>query len=110
MKYHDPKPFWATELAVVFFLGFLLASALWLGAWFLYARPVQAAQQNETESALAACQVARDGFQQQLEEARAAREQTEVKLREAQLGWGRCIRKEKEEGQPAANGLRTANQ
>jgi len=108
MKYHDPQPFWATELALVFSAGFLLATALWLGAWFLYARPVQAAQQSETETALAACQAARDGFQQQFEQARAAGQQTEGKLRDALLGWGRCIRKE--DAAPAPDEVRTAKQ
>jgi hypothetical protein len=110
MKYRDPKPSWATELAVVFVMGFLLASAVWLGAWFLYARPVQAAQQSETESALAACQTARDTFELHLQEARAASQQTEVKLRDAMLGWGRCIRGKAEGEKPAAEVPRTAKQ
>jgi hypothetical protein len=109
MKYHDPKPFWATELALVFTTGFLLASALWLGAWFLYARPVQAAQQSETESALAICQSARDAMHKELEQVRAASQQAEVKLRDAMLGWGRCIRGKTEPEKPAVDVPRTAN-
>ena len=34
---------WGTELPVMFVFGFLVATILWLGLWFLWARPAEAA-------------------------------------------------------------------
>lgn len=109
MKYSsNPRPVWVTELTLTFFLGFALASGLWLGLWFLQARPAQAAAIDERETELAACQTAREALQTRHEEIAAARQQLDTDLREAKLGWGRCIR-EKSGSTAAGTEGRAAN-
>lgn len=110
MKYSsDPKPFWITELMIVFVLGFALASALWLGVWFLHMRPAHAAAMDQRDQQLAYCQTARQQLHTQHEQVLAAKQQLDTELRDAKLGWGRCIRNQ---GQSAASNpdpLRNAN-
>ncbi len=104
MRYSsDPKPFWITELMVVFALGFALASALWLGLWFLQTRPAQAAALDQRDEQLAACQAARDELQAQHEQLVTAKQQLDSELRDAQLGWGRCLRSQRENETADAN-------
>lgn len=111
MKYSaDPKPVWFTELTLVFFIGFALATALWLGLWFLQARPAYASAMDEREAELAACQSAREELQTQHDAVVAARQQLDTELREAKLGWGRCIREKNQSSETAARDARTSHQ
>jgi len=87
---------WVTELALMFALGFVLASALWLGLWFYHAQPAQAAAIDQKESVLTACEAERDQFQKQAEEVQFQNEDLEKKLHDARVGWGRCIRSQSE--------------
>ena len=41
-----------TELPVMFVFGFLVATILWLGLWFLWARPAEAAALRVKDAAL----------------------------------------------------------
>jgi len=110
MKYSaNPKPVWITELTVTFFLGFTLATGLWLGLWFLQARPAQAVAMDEREAELAACQTAREELQKSHETIAAAKQQLDTELREAKLGWGRCLR-EKQGSETAARDARASHQ
>lgn len=98
MKYSpDPRPVWATELGLMFGLGFLLASVLWLSLWFFRAQPSQAAVIDEKESELSVCQVERQRFREQAEQAQSDRERVSRQLRDAQIGWGRCLREKNAE-------------
>jgi hypothetical protein len=106
----DPKPFWITELMVVFAAGFALASALWLGVWFLQARPAQADAIDQRDEQLAACRAARNELQMQHEQLLAAKQRLDGKLHDAQLGWGRCIRSQRENETADNSATRPASQ
>ena len=43
---------WGTELPVMFVFGFLVATILWRGLWFLWARPAEAAALRVKDAAL----------------------------------------------------------
>src|SRR5215510_1992343 len=99
---------WGAELGIVFASGFLLATFLWLGLWFFVARPVQpnAARQTETvlrerETALEHCAAARNECSELNGKIQAENQRVEAKLKEALVGWGRCIRSQ---GRPEASG------
>ncbi len=99
MRYsRDPRPIWFTELLLVFALGFLLSTALWLGLWYFQARPASAAALDEQETQLAACELERDGLQAQNTAMTEEKEQLDTALRDAKLGWGRCIREKNQQG------------
>jgi hypothetical protein len=83
---------WGAELLIVFISGFLLATVLWLGLWFLLARPVQAAAVREKETALLSCVATKDQSSELKDKVQAENKQLDAKLKEALLGWGRCIR------------------
>lgn len=102
MKYsRDPRPVWATELTLMFACGFILASVLWLSLWFFNARPSQAMAMTEKESAMAACQAEKDRYRGQVGSLQAESKQLDAKLRDARLGWGRCLRGKEEATAPA---------
>jgi len=112
MKYsRDPRPVWFTELLLVFALGFLLSTALWLGLWFFQTRPASAAALDEQETRLAACELQRDELQAQYSTVAEENQQLDGELRDAKLGWGRCIREKTQRGPaPSEPGTRAANQ
>jgi len=90
---------WGAELLAVFISGFLLATMLWLGVWFFGARQGQEAEVRareaavrEKETALLNCVAARDQCNQQKANLQAENGEINAKLKEALLGWGRCIR------------------
>ena len=90
---------WGAELLVVFISGFLLATMLWLGVWFFGARPGQAAAVRakeaalrEKETALLNCVAAKDQCNELKAKIQAENGEINAKLKEALLGWGRCIR------------------
>lgn len=83
---------WGTELFLVFILGFVLATALWLGVWFVHAKPTHAdslqsclAEKQELAQLRARVEIEKRDSDQKLEEVNA-------KLEDALAGWGRCIR------------------
>jgi len=83
---------WATELFLVFVLGFVLATGLWLGIWFVHARPIQAdslhscvTEKQELAELRARVETAKQQADRQLKEVNA-------KLEDALVGWGRCIK------------------
>jgi len=91
-KYFSSGDSWGTELFLVFLLGFVLATGLWLGIWFVHARPIQAdslqscvAEKQELAELQAKVKAEKQRAEQQLAEANA-------KLEDALAGWGRCIR------------------
>ena len=90
---------WGAELLVVFISGFLLATMLWFGVWFFGARPGQAAAVRakeaalrEKESALLNCVAAKNQCDELKDRVQAENQQLDAKLKEALLGWGRCIK------------------
>ena len=83
---------------------------LWLGVWLVYLRPAHAAELNRTETALAACAADRDDFRAQASELRTQNEQAGAWLRDARLGWGRCIRGKDSAENASASEVRAANQ
>jgi len=90
---------WGAELLAVFISGFLLATMLWLGVWFFGARQGQEAEVRareaavrEKETALLNCVAAKDQCIQQKANLQAENGEINAKLKEALLGWGRCIR------------------
>jgi hypothetical protein len=90
---------WGAELGIVFISGFLLATFFWLGLWFFIARPVEAeaVRQRDTalrekETALVQCLGVRDECQEERSRIRTENARLEAKLKEALVGWGRCIR------------------
>src|SRR5882724_6973576 len=90
---------WGAELLIVFIPGFLLGTALWLGLWFFWTRPAQAAALQAKEGALKAketallnCVAAKDQCDELRDKLQAENKQTDTKLKEALKGWGNCIR------------------
>ncbi len=92
VKYQTSGRGWTIELCLVFVLGFLAATVLWLGLWFLETKPAQAAVVQEKESALEKCLAANNLCDQTKKEIQAQQEDLEKKLDDALAGWGRCIR------------------
>ena len=86
---------WAAELWVMFLIGFVLATVLWLGLWFFQTRPAQAAAFQAQKSELQNCQAEKQLCSQRKEELEGQNQQVRKKLDEALAGWGRCIRGEK---------------
>ncbi len=98
-KYLDSPREWTYELFLMFVFGFVLATLLWLGVWFLHGRTALAAAQEQKETAVeaataekAACLEAKKTIASAKEEADRQLEVTLRQLKEARLGWGRCIR------------------
>jgi len=90
---------WGVELLVVFIVGFLLSTMLWLGVWFFGARQGQVAAVRareaafqEKEAALLNCVAAKDQSNELKDKIQAENKLLDAKLKEAQIGWGRCIR------------------
>jgi hypothetical protein len=90
---------WTAELLVVFASGCLLATMLWLGLWFFWIRPAEAAASSakdaalhEKEVALVTCVAAKDQCNQLKNKIQAENKKIDAKLKEALLGWGGCIR------------------
>jgi hypothetical protein len=90
---------WGAELVFIFFCGFLLATVLWLGLWFFWRRPAQAAalQANEgvlkaKDSALLKCVAAKDQGDKLKDELQAQNKRIDTKLKEALKRWGGCLR------------------
>ncbi|MFQ5696478.1 MAG: hypothetical protein ACE5HB_10855 [Terriglobia bacterium] len=90
---------WTSELALMFTLGFVAASVFWVGVWVFHQRPTQASAMEQQESTVVSCQAENARLQEQAR--LVATEKTDLsgkleesnrQLREAQLGWGRCIR------------------
>jgi hypothetical protein len=97
-KYIGTGDSWRRELLLVFLLGFGLATTLWLGLWFVHARP---AHTDSLQTCLAEKhEIAKLKAKANLEEQEASRqlEETNVKLEDALLGWGRCIRSQDSTG------------
>jgi uncharacterized membrane protein YccC len=94
---------WAGELFVMFLFGFVLASMVWLGLWFIQAKPAHTAALEVKEAALEAKSAALEqclGANQELnalrDRAQADNEELSAKLEKALAGWGRCIRSKQE--------------
>jgi hypothetical protein len=90
---------WAAELLVVFFAGFLLASLLAAGAWFVAVRPGYAAALRrkedalrQKEAALLHCTQAKDQSKGLIEKLEVENGELDKKLKAALAGWGRCIK------------------
>ncbi len=90
---------WRAELVATFVFGFLLATILWLGLWLLQLRPARAAAFQEKEAALRAkeaalqnCVAAEDQCASLKDSLQAENKETNAKLKEALIGWGRCIK------------------
>ena len=91
-KYIGSGNSWGTELFLVFLLGFVLATGLWLGVWYVHAKPTHAdslqsclAEKQELAELRARIEVEKQDADQKLGEVNA-------KLEDALAGWGRCIR------------------
>ena len=85
---------WAAELWVMFVLGFVLATLLWLGLWFFETRPAQAAALEAQGSALQNCLAEKQSCSQQREKLESENQEIAKKRDQALAGWGRCIRGE----------------
>ncbi len=86
-------------MLAVFVSGFVLATILWLGLWFFWTGPAQVAALWAKEGALRAketallnCVAAKDQCNEFRAKIQAENEENKAKLKEALLGWGRCIR------------------
>ena len=95
----SPGTGWGAELLVVFISGFLLATILWLALWLLWTRPGRGALFQEKEAALRAkesalqnCLAAKDQSEQSKNNLLAQNSEIEAKLKNALIGWGRCIK------------------
>jgi uncharacterized protein HemX len=104
MKYSDPGPGWTIELIVTFVLGFVLATALWVGVWFFWAKPARATALQKTETALRAretalqeCVAAKDQCNELKNRMQAENTEMDAKLKQALAGWGRCLKTKKAE-------------
>jgi len=72
---------------------------LWLGLWFFWTKPAQGAALEvkeaafqAKESALLNCVAAKNQCDELKDRDQAENQQLDSKLKEALLGWGRCIR------------------
>ena len=89
---------WRAELVATFLFGFSLATVLWLALWLIQLRPARAAAFREKEGALRAkeaalqnCVAAADQCGRLKDSLQAGNKQLDAKVKEALLGWGRCI-------------------
>lgn len=100
MKYTDSsRTGWGAELLAMFVFGFLLATMLWLGLWFFWMRPAQAAALQAKEGALRAkesallnCVAAKDQCNELNDKLQAENKQIDTRFKEALKRWGSCIR------------------
>ena len=90
---------WGAELLIMFSCGFLLATMLWVGLWFFWTRPAQAATLRAKETALQAneaalldCVAAKDQCNELKAKSDGENKALDAKLNEALIGWGRCIK------------------
>jgi hypothetical protein len=90
---------WGAELLAVFVSGFLVATILWLGLWFFRGRTAQSDAARTKEAALQAketvlvnCVAAKNQCNELKDRVQAENQQLDAKLKEALLGWGRCIK------------------
>ena len=90
---------WGAELLAVFVSGFLVATVLWLALWFFLVRPAQSAPARtmeaalrEKETALLNCVAAKNQCEELKDKVQAENQQLDTKLKEALVGWGRCIK------------------
>ena len=90
---------WGAELLAVFVSGFLVGTILWLALWFFLVRPAQPAAARAKEAALQAkesallnCVAAKNQCDELKNRVQAENQQLDAKLKEALLGWGRCIK------------------
>jgi hypothetical protein len=113
-KYIATGDSWRTELLLVFIAGFVLATALWLGLWFVHAKPAQADNLQSCLTEKSELTALRAKVATEKEKAAEELAEAKDKLDEALVGWGRCIRSQsqtKQETEEAASALRpTARQ
>ena len=91
-KYMTDANGWSKELVTVFFSGFVVATLLWLGLWFFQAKPTQAAVWEAQESALQICLAEKQAVTSARTKLEADNEALTRRLKDASLGWGRCLR------------------
>lgn len=102
---------WGRELLLVFVFGFVTATVLWLGAWYVYARPAQAAslrsceaEKSELTTLRAQVETEKEEAAEQLAATNAELVEASVKLDEARVGWGQCIRSNSRTGEETDEG------
>ena len=90
---------WRVELVATFVFGFSLATILWLALWLIQLRPARAAAFQEKEAALRAkeaalqnCVAAADQRGRLKDGLQAENKESNAKLKEALISWGRCIK------------------
>jgi hypothetical protein len=100
-KYVSSGTDWAAELYVTFAAGFVVSSLLWLGVYFYQARPAQAgalqAQEvvlEETEADLQQCALEREEYTEANKRLESEKKAIGKELKQARIGWGRCLRGE----------------
>ena len=98
-KYIGTGDSWGRELFLVFIFGFVTATVLWMAAWYVYARPAQAAslrsceaERGELTTLRASVETEKQEAARQLAATSARLDEASVKLDEALVGWGGCIR------------------
>lgn len=104
MKYMSSAG-WTAELLVVFVSGFVAATMLWLGLWFLQAKPAHAAALQAKETALQKCAAAKEQCTDLKGKIQGENEEINRKLEEALAGWGRCIRSKEEPKRDESGGV-----
>jgi hypothetical protein len=102
---------WGRELLLVFVFGFVAATVLWLGGWYVYARPAQAAslksceaEKSELTTLRAKVETEKEDAAERLAAANASLEEASVKLDDALVGWGRCIRSNNQDSEETGEG------
>ncbi len=100
MKYTNrTRTGWTAELLVMFVSDFLLATMLCLALWFFQLKPAQAAALRAKEGALQAketaflnCLAEKNQCSELKDKIQAENGEINAKLKEALVGWARCIR------------------
>lgn len=91
-RYITSPRWWTKELLVMFVVGLVLATILWLGLWLLSVKPAQAIALQAQKTALEKCLAEKDLCSQVKAKLEADNKVISRRLDEARAGWGRCIR------------------
>jgi hypothetical protein len=91
-RYITSAGWWTRELLMMFVVGLVLATMLWLGLWFFHVKPIQAAELQAEKMAVESCLVENSLCDRMKDKLETENKEISRQLDEAHLGWGRCIR------------------
>ena len=91
-RYITSPSWWTGELVLMLVAGFVLATLLWVGLWFLHLKPDQALVLQEQMAAVERCLAEKESWHQEEQRLKAENREISRRLNQARAGWARCIR------------------